>query len=242
MHRLKVVVEGDLACFTRPELKTERVSYDVPTPSAICGMLKAIYWKPAFRYVVDKIVVYNPIDFVCFKRNEVKEKVSFQKMKAKMEGRDRDPAIYRESCINQRRTMALQNVKYGIEFHIELTGLRCEQEGINPAKHEAILKSRIQKGQYFRMPCFGCSEFPVKKVLLVDKFDLEGISDENIKRGDVDLGYMVYQPVFKDEGRPVNNDWDNPVFLDVLKRVDFYRPHMINGVINVEKYREEMAC
>ena len=71
-YGFKMVVEGDYACFTRPELKVERVSYDVPTPGALEGMLKSYYWKPAIRYVIDKIIVFQPIDFVSIRRNEVK--------------------------------------------------------------------------------------------------------------------------------------------------------------------------
>lgn len=71
-YGFKVLVEGDYACFTRPELKVERVSYDVPTPGALEGMLKSVYWKPAVRYVIDKIIVFHPIDFINIRRNEVK--------------------------------------------------------------------------------------------------------------------------------------------------------------------------
>ena len=79
--QFKVLVEADYACYTRPELKVERVSYDVPTPSALEGMLKSIYWKPAMRYVIDKIVVFNPIRFANVRRNEVKKKISYEKVK-----------------------------------------------------------------------------------------------------------------------------------------------------------------
>ena len=79
----RIIVSGDFACYTRPELKTERVSYDVPTPGAIEGMLKAVYWKPAIRYIVDEIVVFNPIRFLSIRRNEKKEKVSITECKNK---------------------------------------------------------------------------------------------------------------------------------------------------------------
>ena len=119
-YGFKIMVEGDYACFTRPELKVERVSYDVPTPGALEGMLKSIYWKPAIRYVIDKIVVFNPIDFVNIRRNEVKEKVSLSSMKSQMNGKGADPVIYTSECRSQRAAMVLKNVKYGIEFHLSL--------------------------------------------------------------------------------------------------------------------------
>ena len=80
----KIMAEGDYACFTRPEMKVERVSYDWPTPSALEGMLKSIYWKPAIRYVIDKSVVFNKIEFANIRRNEVKEKMTLSAIKKQM--------------------------------------------------------------------------------------------------------------------------------------------------------------
>ena len=75
-YGFKIIVSGEYACFTRPEMKVERVSYDVPTPGALEGMLKSIYWKPAIRYVIDKIIVFNQINFDNIRRNEVRSKIS----------------------------------------------------------------------------------------------------------------------------------------------------------------------
>lgn len=86
-YGFKIMVSGDYACFTRPEMKVERVSYDVPTPGAIEGLLKSVYWKPAIRYVIDKIIVFNPISFVNIRRNEVKDKVSYREVKKLMNGK-----------------------------------------------------------------------------------------------------------------------------------------------------------
>ena len=122
MKSIKVMITGDLACFTRPEMKAERVSYDVPTPGALEGLLKAIYWKPSMRYVIDKIVVFNPVEFISIRRNEVKSKVSFQKMKQQMnEAKSAqsdsekliktDPRIYTSSDRTQRSSLVLKNVR-----------------------------------------------------------------------------------------------------------------------------------
>ena len=237
----RIIVYGDYACYTRPELKTERVSYDVPTPGAIEGMLKAIYWKPSMRFVVDEIVVFNPIRFLSIRRNEVKEKVSMQKMKAKMEGKDRDPSIYRESCINQRYSLILRDVKYGIRFHIELTGFRSDRGTESIDKHVEIMDRRLKNGQFFKEPCFGCSEYPVQKVdyLRGDSFPLDEISPEIKEKNDVDLGFMLYQLEFVDKGIPVNHNWNHPVFSDTIRGGRFYRPHMVSGLIDVQKYRRE---
>lgn len=240
-YGFKIMVEGDYACFTRPELKVERVSYDVPVPGALEGLLKSIYWKPAIRYVIDKIIVFNKIEFANIRRNEVKDKVLFSAVKSQMNGKGGDPCIYTSENRSQRASMVLKNVKYGIEFHFELTGLKCEDESDAENKHYNIIKRRLEKGQCFRTPCFGCSEFPVKRLELVDEFDENLICDEIRSLGDVDFGYMSYKVKFSDGGIPVNNDWENPRFSDRASTV-YYRPHMIQGVIDVQKYREELKC
>ena len=240
-YGFKIMVEGDYACFTRPELKVERVSYDVPVPGALEGLLKSIYWKPAIRYVIDKIIVFNKIEFANIRRNEVKDKVLFSAVKSQMNGKGGDPCIYTSENRSQRASMVLKNVKYGIEFHFELTGLKCEDESDAENKHYNIIKRRLEKGQCFRTPCFGCSEFPVKRLELVDEFDENLICDEIRSLGDVDFGYMSYKVKFSDGGIPVNNDWKNPRFSDRASTV-YYRPHMVGGVIDVQKYREELKC
>lgn len=240
-YGFKIIAEGDYACFTRPELKVERVSYDVPPPGALEGMLKSVYWKPAIRYVIDRIVVFHPIDFVNIRRNEVKDKVLYSAVKSRMNGKGGDPCIYTSESRSQRASMVLKDVKYGIAFHFELTGLKNEKEDESEMKHFHILKRRLEKGQYFRTPCLGCSEFPVRRLELVEEFDTEGISSEILDMGDMDLGYMSYRVAFADEGKPMNDDWENPRFSDRASTI-YYRPHMVRGIIDVKKYREELRC
>ncbi len=240
-YGFKIIVEGDYACFTRPELKVERVSYDVPPPGALEGMLKSIYWKPAIRYVIDRIIVFHPIDLMNIRRNEVKDKVLYSSVKNQMNGKGADPCIYTSESRSQRASMVLKNVRYGVAFHFELTGLRDEEESDAENKHYNILKRRLEKGQCFRTPCLGCSEFPVKKIEIVDAFDENEISDQIKAMGDVDLGFMSYRVSFADQGRPINGDWENPKFSDQASTI-YYRPHMVNGVIDVERYREGLKC
>ncbi len=240
-YGFKIIVEGDYACFTRPELKVERVSYDVPPPGALEGMLKSIYWKPAIRYVIDRIIVFHPIDLMNIRRNEVKDKVLYSSVKNQMNGKGADPCIYTSESRSQRASMVLKNVRYGVAFHFELTGLRDEEESDAENKHYNILKRRLEKGQCFRTPCLGCSEFPVKKIQIVDAFDENEISDQIKAMGDVDLGFMSYRVSFTDQGRPINGDWENPKFSDQASTI-YYRPHMVNGVIDVERYREGLKC
>ena len=251
---IKVIVSGRRACFTRPEMKAERVSYDVPTPGALEGLLKSVYWKPAMRYVIDRIVVFHPIEFTSVRRNEVKSKVKFSKMKAQMreaeavrEKDDKtieaDPRIYTNfgNEHTQRASMILKDVRYGVDFHIELTGLRCERENkeCNPLKkHEAEFVRRCRKGQYFRQPCLGCAEFPAD-VVLTDDFTQEKVCDENM--GTHDLGYMLYKVCFRDGGHPIHDDWENNVYSDEAESL-FYRPVMRDGIIDVARYREVVMC
>ena len=240
-YGFKIMVEGDYACFTRPELKVERVSYDVPPPGALEGMLKSCYWKPSVKYTIDKIIVFNKIDFMNVRRNEVKEKVLLSAVKSQMNGKGGDPCIYTSESRSQRASMILKNVKYGIEFHFELTNLKNEREEDAEKKHYNIIKRRLEKGQWFRVPCLGCSEFPVKKIELVEDFNENLIDKDILDMKDVDLGYMSYKVQFADGGKPINDDWENPEFSDRANTL-YYRPHMINGVIDVKKYREGLRC
>lgn len=238
-YGFKIIVEGDLACFSMPSMKVERVSYDVPTPGALEGLIKSIYWKPAIRYIIDRIVVYNPIEFINVRRNEVKEKVSYQAVKSQMNGSGKSPELFTSEIRTQRGGMLLKNVRYGVEFHFELTGLKSDHEDEGEEKHYNILLRRLRNGQHFRQPCLGCREFSVSRLELVDDFDLSEVSGE--LKGDRDLGFMLYGMKFKDGSKPVNGDWDNPVFSDKADPM-YYRPHMIDGVIDVAKYREGIRC
>lgn len=239
-YGFKIMAEGDYACFTRPEMKVERVSYDVPTPGALEGMLKSVYWKPPIRYCIDKIYVFNPIKFLNIRRNEVKDKASLSKVQKAMKDKSVFPGILINSdTIKQKSAMILKDVKYGIEFHFELTGLKCDNEENSEEKHYNIILRRLEKGQYFRKPCFGCREFSVNSMKLVDEFPIDEISPE--LKGDKDLGFMLYKMNYKDNDKPINNDWKNPVFSDKADPM-FYHPHMIDGMIDVSLYRRDLKC
>lgn len=238
-----VMVEGSAACFTIPEFKVERMSYDVPTPSALEGMLKSIYWKPAIRYVIDEIVVLNPIKHDNIRRNEISTVIKLSDIKSQMKDSDYDLSVYSADSKNrtQRSTIFLKDVKYAVRFHFELTGIKNEKDDECEEKHYNIILRRLKNGQNFKHPCLGCSEFPVKSIELIPEIDKSLISQEIIDMGDVDLGNMVYAVKFEDNGIPLNNNWENPVFSNKAKTV-YYHPHMVNGVIDVQKYREGITC
>lgn len=243
---MNIMIEAPYACFTRPELKIERVTYDVPTPSAIEGVLKSIYWKPAIRYVIDKIAVFNPINHINITKNEIKNKLSYRNIKDKFMGKNIDPCIYASSdkIRTQRKTQYLTNVKYGVKFHIELTGL--EDNALEPkykriGKHYGIIRRRIDNGEYFRHPCMGLSECLTDKIWITDTIDVNEIDDTIKNNNDVDLGYMLYGLAYKDKGIPANSVWCKENFSDEADPV-FYHPHMENGIIDLDKYRSTITC
>ena len=155
----QVEVWGDYACFTRPELKTERVSYDVMTPSAARGLIEAIYWHPGIRWVIDKIHVCSPIRFTNVRRNEVKSKASARNAKGAMEGNGRTLCISTSDDIQQRAALVLRDVRYVIEAHFELIADKMTPED-NEGKFCDIMRRRLAKGQCYHQPCFGTREFP----------------------------------------------------------------------------------
>lgn len=155
---VKVEVWGDYACFSRPELKVERMSYDVMTPSAARGILEAIYWHPGMRWHIDRIYVLNPIAFTNIRRNEVKSKISAREVRTAMNRGGGDLYISTKEDIAQRAATVLKHPHYVIEAHFTLTDKAAE--GDNQGKFSDIMRRRLEKGQCYHQPCFGTREFP----------------------------------------------------------------------------------
>jgi len=189
-YRIKLRVWGDYALFTRPEMKVERVSYDVVTPSAARGILEAIYWKPAIRWVIDCIHVLKPVRFDNIRRNEVAKRTMVNS--TDMKG-DKPLCIYVDDpkTRQQRASMVLRDVEYVIEAHFELTGT----EDSDPGKHLAIFERRVKKGQCFHRPYFGCREFPVN-------FEWCDVAPKPIFHGRQDLGFMLHDLDFSNNMSP----------------------------------------
>ena len=223
MYGFKIRIKGDYALFSRPEMKVERVSYDLPTPGALVGLISAIYWHPGVRYVIDKIYVYRPINFVNIRRNELSEKISLRSVRAEMEGRGA-AAVSSADLRTQRASMLLKDVEYGVEFHFVLT--EKAEAGMTDEKCYNILLRRLRKGQYHHKPCLGCREFPAEVTL-------EESLPESPLRGEVDLGFMLYDLVYRTDaaGRPTDS-----------AEPRFYRPRMVDGVVNVAAYAKELVC
>ena len=187
---ISVEVWGDYACFSRPELKTERVSYDVMTPSAARGLLDAIYWHPGMRWVVDRVHVCAPIRFTNIRRNEVKDIISARNAKAAMESGEEIYLATSES-IQQRAAMVLRDVRYVIDAHFEMTARATPTD--NPGKFQDIMRRRVEKGQFYHQPCFGVREFPAQ---FKPCEELPPCPEE--LAGEKDLGWMLLDLDYSD--------------------------------------------
>jgi CRISPR-associated protein Cas5d len=211
-------VWGDYACFTRPEMKAERVSYDVMTPSAARGILEAIHWKPAIVWVIDRIHVLKPIRTQTFRRNEVASKVPASKARQIMERNDTlaGLGLAVDDDRQQRATIALYDVAYVIEAHFELTEKAGAEDSL--VKHTEMFKRRAIKGQCFQQPCFGCREFAASFELVEGDMPVGQLTPDQLN---LDLGWMLYDIDFRDED----------------KRPMFFRGKLENGILDVAKAR-----
>lgn len=232
---IKLHVWGDFACFTRPEMKVERVSYDVMTPSGARGILEAIYWKPQIRWVIDRIHVLKPIQFTSIRRNEVAFKASAATAKSAMKSGKGNLGIIIEEDRQQRAAMVLRDVAYVIEAHFEILDPRFEKGGPelpmndNAGKHLDMFNRRARGGQYFHHPYFGCREFPVSFELI------EGaLPESTLLAGerDKDFGFMLHDLEF-------DQDPKTKAVKSTTPR--FFRAVMENGIIKVPPFHQALA-
>ena len=156
---IQLEVWGAYALFSRPELKVERVSYDVPTPSAARGIVESVYYHPGLRWYIDRIHVLNPIRFVSIWRNEVTDKISGRNVRQAVQSGGQPLYLVTSQKIVQRSSLLLQDVHYVIEAHFEMTDKAAPSD--NPGKFQDIVTRRMERGQCFHTPYFGCREFPV---------------------------------------------------------------------------------
>lgn len=216
---LRVRISGPLALFTRPEMKVERVSYDVLTPSAARGILEAVLWKPEMRWVIQRIVVLRPIRFIAVKRNEVATKIpSDFTTWAKRNKVDRN--YFADDDRQQRNSLLLRDVAYVVHAVIELTSRAGAGDSV--AKYVEMFTRRIEKGQHFHQPYLGCREFPA----IVEMADGSEQPDADLAGHDTDLGWMLHDIAYEG-GRP-----KQPVFFHALLR---------SGVIEVPPFTGEVT-
>ena len=208
----RVRVRGELACFTRPEFKTERFSYEVITPSAARGVFEAILWKPAIQWHVRRILLLSPPRFVQVKRNEVNTRASVRNVhQSAHTGIPLD--YFADEDRAQRNTLALRDVDYAIEAEFRMTS-RCGSDD-NPRKFDEMFRRRLEKGQFYMQPYLGCREFPA----WVSPYtgDPPPLATETR-----DLGYMLHDIRYgAAKTEPV-----------------FFRAHIDRGVIDVPQWLE----
>lgn len=217
---IRLHIWGDRACFTRPELKVERVSYDVLTPSAARGILEAIHWKPAIRWHIDRIHVLRPIKFQSIRRNEVGAKASAANARSAMNrGTTEGLGIIVDENRQQRAALVLTNVAYVIEAHFVMTHKAGPHD--SAAKHIAMFNRRASQGQCFHRPCLGTREFPAEFALLGPDDPLP-VYDPPLTECDKDFGWMLHDIDFAagSESR-------------------FFRAVMTDGVIDVPPFDAE---
>lgn len=215
---ISVEVWGDYACFSRPEMKVERVSYDVMTPSAARGLLEAIYWHPGMKWVVDRIHVCAPIRFTNIRRNEIKDTASARKAQTVME-KGGELYLAAPESIQQRAAMVLRDVRYVIDAHFEMTARATPAD--NPGKFQDIMCRRLEKGQFYHQPCFGVREFPAH---FKPCTQLPSCPEE--LKGEKDLGWML-----------LDLDYSDPENITP----HFFRAVLRDGVLDVPPmYSEEV--
>jgi CRISPR-associated protein Cas5d len=191
---LWVRARGPLACFTRPEMKVERVSYEVMTPSAARGLLEAILWKPAIRWRIHAIHVLAPIRWQSFLRNEVDQRIS-----------DRMGAYFIEDHRTQRNTVALRDVDYAIEASFSMTAKAGPEDSVK--KFEEMFERRLEKGQHFQQPFLGCREFAAA---VAPVQEAPPAIDPGVERP---LGVMLFD-IEHNDSQPHTCDQCKPLFFE----------------------------
>ncbi len=206
---IKIEIWGDYACFSRPELKVERVSYEIMPPSAARGIIEAICWKPAIRWVIDEIQVCSPIRYENIRRNEVNSKASVKKQ-----------YIAASTDRAQRASLILKNVRYVVTAHFEMTNKAKERD--NEGKFADMVKRRLRSGQYYHKPCLGVREFPAEVRLIENGKEAPHPISESRS-----LGLMLY-----DIDYVKNNDDEVTAFNPT-----FFMAEMKNGVIDLRNVK-----
>jgi CRISPR-associated protein Cas5d len=195
MKRYCLEVSGPFACFTRPEMKVERVSYDVITPAAARAVFEAILWKPAIRWHIRMIEVLKPIRWISLRRNEVASRVPTRNVVAAMKTGTGNLSLYIEDDRQQRAGLFLRDVAY--RLHADLEFLRERDLQATPIKYQEMFERRVAKGQCVNQPYLGCREFSAAfRLVTQPEAEPPPIGDTR------DLGYMLYDLDFSNPADP----------------------------------------
>jgi CRISPR-associated protein Cas5 subtype I-C len=222
-YGVRLLAWGDYACFTRPEMKAERVSYDVITPSAARGILEAVYWHPGLRWVVDRLTVCSEIRFDSVRRNELGSKIPPRNISQAMNGAEGDLHQIITADRQQRATLLLRDVKYVIDAHFELVQENMAETD-NIGKFLDQFNRRARRGQCYNQPYLGCREFAAHFSLLEDGEDAPASFYADVKSRD--LGYMLWDLEY------VTVSEETKTFEYTPR---FFRAEMCGGVIDVAK-------
>ncbi|GAB4039038.1 MAG: type I-C CRISPR-associated protein Cas5c [Rubrivivax sp.] len=218
-HRFVLDVRGDWACFTRPEMKVERVSYDVITPSAARAVFDAIFYKPAVRWAVRRIEVLAPVRWMNLRRNEVASVISTRNVQQAMKQGAGELALYVDEDRQQRAALLLRDVAY--RLHADLIVRPDRDDPEPPAKFFAMFERRARKGQCVNQPYLGCREFAARWRLVEDlKAEPPPIAETR------ELGWMLH-----------DLDFTNPA--DPQPR--FFKARMVGGVVECDEREVEMT-
>lgn len=188
----RIRVRGPLACFTRPEFSTERLSYEVITPSAARGVLEAVLWKPAILWRIHAIYVLSEIKWAEFRRNEVNKRVSTSDATSAANGRTNLRDYFAGEDRAQRNTVALKEVDYVVDASIAMTERAGAED--NLVKFEAMFRRRLEGGQHIYQPYLGCREFPA---YVEPANETPAPIDESR-----DLGWMLHDMDYGSDRRP----------------------------------------
>lgn len=239
---IRLHVWGANALFTRPEMKAERVSYDVMTPSAARAIVSSIYWKPQIEWIIDRIHVLKPIRFTSVRRNEVSAKVVSPKADALAGSEVECLGIDIVETRQQRASLLLVDVGYVIEAHFNVVKPTVEKNGPElpisecEAKHIAMFNRRARTGQCFRMPYFGCREFPVSFKLIEEGESLPPceLPADQINK---DFGFMFHDFIYREDRKGPIIESNGGRHL--IAEARFFRAIAKNGVIEIPQLERE---
>jgi len=208
----RVRMRGEMACFSRPEFSTERVSYEIMTPSAARGVLEAILWKPAIRWEVRSIALLNEVRWIEFRRNEVNSRISTRDAASAALNGSALREFYADEDRAQRNTLALRDVDYVVEAWLHMTERAGSED--NPVKFREMFARRLEKGQQHYQPYLGCREFPAIVT------EAEGA------------------PPPRDETRPLGLMLHD-ISFGVRNEARFFEANLAHGVLRVPEWRVE---
>jgi len=215
--RFCLEISGEFACFTRPEMKVERVSYDIITPSAVRAVFESILWKPAIHWQPEKIEVLAPIRWTTIRRNEVGSKLSAANVKSAMQRGSGAIALYVEEERQQRASLLLRDVRYRITASFSMTSRAGAEE--NTQKFAEMFARRAEKGQCINQPYLGCCEFACDFRFVEASEEAATIPEE--LRVERDLGWMLYDLDFHDATSP---------------QPRFFQARMKDGVVKIPSW------